>query len=153
MKNILTFDEYVSRIKQLMGIKTSQKTYLIKITILGSDSLLEHECLTTFKNSTNKYLYHAEKSNPPVRAHYHIYPSNGKNEIYAVNVVDGTAHHKRNRGYIVPKKEADELKALGVAIKDNRIIEFLDFLETEQRQLLNESIKPSNEFIYLMISE
>ena len=37
--------------------------------------------------------------------------------------MDGTARHKKNRGYQVPSKEAEELRALGVNIPDDRIIE------------------------------
>ena len=150
MKRLQTYEEFIKRLKILAGIKP--KKYLVKITFETRDSLLEHECLTKFQNSTNKYLFHSEKTSPQVRAHYHVYPSNGKNEIYAVNL-DGTAHHKKNRGYTVPKKEADELKVLGVAIKDNRVIETFDYLDNGQKQLITESINLSTESVYLLFEE
>ena len=152
MKHLTSYQEFIQRFKRLSGIKTKKNEYLIKITIESSSLILEHESLTKFKNSTNRYLYHTEKTNPPVRAHYHVYPSNGSNEIYAVNV-DGTAHHKSNRGFVVPRKEAEEFKTLGVAIKDNRIIEYLEFVENGQMQLLNESLKNFDETIYLKFEE
>lgn len=40
-----------------------------------------------------------------------------------MNVDDGTAHHKSNRGYVVPKKEAEELRSLGVKIPNDNILE------------------------------
>jgi hypothetical protein len=71
-------------------------------------------------------MYHPDNPDIPVKAHYHIYPNNGKQEIYAVNM-DGSAHHKNNRGFEVPNKEAKELRKLGVEIPVNRIIENRQF--------------------------
>lgn len=31
---------------------------------------------------------HSENPSIPVKAHYHVYPSNGRKELYAVNVDD-----------------------------------------------------------------
>jgi len=152
MTNLLSYQEFMKNFKRLAGMKTEKKEYLIRITIESSNLMLEHESLSKFRNSTNVYLYHTERITPPVRAHYHVYPSNGKNEIYAVNI-DGTAHHKSNRGFLVPKKEAEELKALGVAIKDNRIIENVAFLNNGHKQLVNESIEKLDVTIYLKFEE
>jgi hypothetical protein len=46
--------------------------------------------------------------------------------------MDGTAHHRRNKGYEVPKKEADELRKFGVQIPANRIIECVDLIINEE---------------------
>jgi hypothetical protein len=81
--------------------------------------LLEHEQFKKFSKTFIRYMYHPKNLDIPVKAHYHIYPSNSKMELYAVDVDDGSAHHKKNKGHIVPKKEADELKALGVKFKQN----------------------------------
>lgn len=152
MKKIENFRKFQERFKKLADVKSAKGTYLIKITFDNGSVLFEHEIRTQFQNSTKWYLNHPESTNPPVRGHYHVYPSKkGKNEIYAVNL-DGTAHHKSNRGHEVPRKEAEELIALGVAIKNNRIIEFVEFLE-EEKQLLNESLQQANEIYYLEFEE
>ncbi|MEI9954927.1 MAG: hypothetical protein WDM90_01105 [Ferruginibacter sp.] len=92
---------------------------------------MEHESIKRFQKSTNRYYFHPESTNPPVKGHYHVVPSKGNEEIYAVNL-DGTAHHKINKGYQIPKKEAEELKRLGVNINDDRIIESIDILEKDK---------------------
>lgn len=51
----------------------------------------------SFTNSNKTYRYDPEDLKIPVKAHYHIYLPKSKKELYAVNL-DGTAHHKRNRG-------------------------------------------------------
>jgi len=56
-----------------------------------------------------------------------VYPSNSKKELYAVNVDDGKAHHKNNKGHVVPGKEADELRTLGVQIPKTNILESRQF--------------------------
>lgn len=143
MKHLPTFEEFVKslnetanqsdnsatkkRMQKLAGIEidNSDDQYCILITVGESDGrslITEHEKYQSFKKTTNRYLYHPENPDIPVKAHYHIYPNNGKQEIYSVNM-DGTAHHKKNRGYQVPSKEAKELRALGVTIPDDRIIE------------------------------
>jgi hypothetical protein len=85
--------------------------------------LIEHNQYTQFQKTTNRYTYHPKNPSIPFKAHYHIYPSNSKKELYAVNLDDGTAHHKSNRGYVVPKKEAEELRFLGVKIPNDNILE------------------------------
>jgi hypothetical protein len=40
--------------------------------------------------------------------------------------MDGTAHHRKNKGYEVPKKEAEELKRFGVNMPKDRIIENME---------------------------
>lgn len=124
------------RIQVLSGIKPTnvdnKETYLIKITFESDSLLLEHKSLKSFKGSTNKMLKHPSSTHPPVKGHYHVYPKNGKDEIYAVNL-DGTAHHQRHQGYEIPRKEAEELRALGVDIRPDRIIEYLEISEDDQR--------------------
>ena len=85
--------------------------------------LLEHDQCTQFKKATNRYTYHPENPAIPVKAHYHIVPSNSKTKLYALNFEDGKAHHKSNRGYTLPRKEADELRSLGVKIPPNILLE------------------------------
>jgi hypothetical protein len=138
MEYLLTFNHFVEQLKiqkaeqekkrfqELAGIRPSNflNRYAIQITIHRIDGLLiEHNQYTQFQKTTNRYTYHPENPSIPVKAHYHIYPSNSKKELYAVNVDDGTAHHKSNRGYVVPKKEAEELRSLGVNIPNDNILE------------------------------
>ena len=138
MTYLLTFNQFVEkleiqkaeqdkkRFQELARINPSNflNRYAIQITIHRPDGLLiEHNQYTQFQKTTNRYTYHPENSSIPVKAHYHIYPSNSKKELYAVNVDDGTAHHKCNRGYVVPKKEAEELRSLGVEIPNDNILE------------------------------
>lgn len=136
--------KFLKRYNELVDFKStileSNSTYLIEVTFEYSDSLLEHENIIKFKKTKNRYYGHSEKTNPPVKAHYHVIPSNGKQEIYAVNI-DGTAHHRANKGYEIPRKEATELRALGVDIKPNNIIENVEFLDGEEMQMLNESLQ------------
>lgn len=162
MKNLLSFEEFIeqlnesinsteskiykSRNQKLVGIEPElqEDSYCVQLTI-GDDSgdslITEHEKYQRFKKTTNRYNYHPENPDIPVKGHYHIYPSNGKQEIYSVNM-DGTAHHKKNRGYEVPNKEAKELRKLGVDIPKDRII--------ENRQL---EFKFSNTYSMLMLIE
>ncbi len=84
--------------------------------------LLEAKIIKVEIQGRHRY-YHPEKPSIPVKAHYHIVPSKSKEELYAVNVDDGKAHHKSNRGHIVLRKEADELRSLGVNIPSNNIFE------------------------------
>ena len=142
---------FLKRFKELSGMKKNpEESYLIKITFLIPlpESLNEHHVYQNFKKSTNRYTYHSETTNPPVGAHYQVYPNNSKTELYAVRVVDGKAHHKRNRGYQIPNKEADELRSYGVNIPPNNILETITASEV---QLLNESLNVDNP-IYILIS-
>lgn len=138
MDYLLTFNQFVEQLKiqkaeqerkrfqELAGITPSNflNRYAIQITIHRPEGLLiEHNQYTQFQKTMNRYTYHPQNQSIPVKAHYHIYPSNSNKELYAVNVDDGTAHHKSNRGYVVPKKEAEELRSLGVKIPDNNILE------------------------------
>ncbi|MBB3187417.1 hypothetical protein [Microbacter margulisiae] len=150
------FRPYVKRFQELAGLRPTgvdaKETYLIEVTFDFGNSLLEHESIKNFKKTNNRYYLHPELTNPPVKGHYHVIPSNGKQEIYAVNL-DGTAHHKVNKGYQIPTKEADELRGLGVDIKDDRIIESIEFLESDQKQLLTESLKHDCISIFIEIEE
>lgn len=125
-----SLSEFIKRQQKLAGIKTS---YAIEVVFHTSDSelIFEHKTYQQFQKTQNRYTYHPEDKNIPVKGHYHIYPSNSKKEIYAVNL-DGTAHHKNNRGFEVPKKEATELRKLGVQIPDNRILEHKEVFINEK---------------------
>jgi hypothetical protein len=146
----------IKRMQVLAGIKPTasdkKETYLIKVTFESENLLLEHISLKSFKGSTNKMLKHPAKTHPPVKGHYHVYPKNGKDELYVVNM-DGTAHHQRHQGYEIPKKEAEELRALGVDIRPDRIIEFLEFSEDKHTKLLTESLGEEYVSIYIEIDE
>ena len=150
------YSEYIKRIKRLAGIKEkTPKQYLIKITFLKNlvaESLNEHNVYKNFQNSSNRYVFHPESTNPPVKAHYHVYPSNSKNELYAANLIDGKAHHKKNRGLSIPQKEADELRSLGVNLPKNNILETIFIDEFQELQLLNEDSNGDDSF-YLMVEE
>ncbi|MBL0308945.1 MAG: hypothetical protein IPP77_04490 [Bacteroidetes bacterium] len=149
MEYLITFQQFLDkldeqeklekerqRFKELAGIKKTEGTkiqFSIQLTFekpTGADLLTEHKQYTQFQNTTNRHTRHPENTTIPVKAHYHIVPSNSNKELYAVNV-DGTAHHKKNRGHIVPKKEADELRTLGVTIPTNNIIESKQWFITE----------------------
>jgi hypothetical protein len=147
------FQPEVKRFQELAGLRptTSQsgETYLIELTFDIEQTLTEHEFIKGFKKTSNRYYFHPESTNPPVKGHYHIIPKNGKKEIYAVNL-DGTAHHQVNKGYPIPKKEAEELRLLGVSIKDDLIIEILD-LTGSDNALLTESLKNDCISIFLEI--
>lgn len=143
MKNLKSFDEFIKelnesasksnlltkeyRMQKLANIEIDgvENKYCILVSVGDSEGrtlITEHEKYQSFQKTHNRYLQHPANPDIPVQAHYHIYPNNGKKEIYAVNM-NGTAHHKKNRGYEVPNKEADELRKFGVNIPDNRIIE------------------------------
>lgn len=115
-----------TRIQELSGIKESKlnSRFAIQIFIETDDNqlLLEHEQYKKFRKSNALYYYHSEEKKIPVKAHYHIVDTRSKKEIYAVNT-DGTAHHRKNKGFKVPNKQADELRALGVNFKKNNILE------------------------------
>jgi len=129
-------DREVTRFQELAGLVESDltsETYAIRVTLQKPSNvnlLLEHESYKKFQKTNNRYSFHSENPNIPVKGHYHIYPSNSKKELYAVNI-DGSAHHKRNRGYTVPSREADELRKLGVKIPSNNIVESKEFVFTE----------------------
>lgn len=150
------FKPYVKRFKELAGLLPTgldtPKTYLIEVTFDFGETLLEHNAIKNFKKSTNRYYYHPEETNPPVKAHYHVISSKGKEEIYAVNM-DGKAHHRVNMGHQIPRKEADELRSLGVNINSDNIIEYFEFLEGSEKQLLIESLNHTLITIYLEIEE
>lgn len=150
------FKSYVKRFQELAGLRplgqTSPATYLIEVTVDFGDSLQEHKTIQNFKKTTNRYYYHPEETNPPVKAHYHVIPSKGKKEIYAVHM-DGTFHHRANQGYQIPKKEADELRALGVDIRPDNIIEHIEFLVGDEKHLLTEPLKNGLKIIYIEIEE
>ena len=69
------FKSYVKRFQELAGLRplgqTSPATYLIEVTVDFGDSLQEHKTIQNFKKTTNRYYYHPEETNPPVKAHYH----------------------------------------------------------------------------------
>ena len=150
------FSPYVKRFQELAGLRSSgmdvKETYRIEVTFDFGTSLLEHESIKYFIKTNNRYYFHPKSTNPPVKAHYHVISSNGKEEIYAVNI-DGTAHHKANRGFEIPKKEADELRNLGVEIGPERIIESIEFLEVSLRKLLTESLGHDCISIFIEIEE
>lgn len=141
-------DPGVERFQELAGILKEHQSisefYFIKITFDKRELLLDHEQIKNFKNSNNRYYRHGEKSNPPVKGHYHIISRKGKTELYSVNV-DGTAHHRVNKGYQIPKGEADELRSLGVNISPDNIIQeiqsvnnsFLSFLQDNNQDLVS----------------
>ena len=150
------FRPYVKRFQELAGLRPTGQdavaTYLIEVTFDFGNSLLEHKTIKNFRNSTNRYYYHPEQTNPPVKAHYHVIPAKVNEEIYAVNM-DGTAHHRVNKGYQIPKKEADELRSLGVNLGTDNIIEHIDFVEGDELKLLLESLDRQLITIYLEIEE
>jgi hypothetical protein len=117
------------RMKELSGLVESNllNRYAIQITIESTEEklILEHEQYKEFRKSNDLYYKHPENTQIPVKAHYHVVDSKSKKEIYAVNM-DGTAHHKKNKGFAVPSKQAEELKRLGVQFKDGNILENFD---------------------------
>jgi hypothetical protein len=122
----------------LITENTKAGRYAIQIIIQSTEMLLvEHEVYNKFSKTNNLWRRDPEDMKIPVQGHYHIVASKSKKEIYAVNM-DGTAHHRRNKGYEVPKKEADELRKFGVQIPANRIIECVDLVINEE--LENQSV-------------
>jgi hypothetical protein len=150
------YNPEIKRMQILAGITKKnivvKETYLIQITFDRESEIFEHISLKNFKGSTRKMLHHPAKTHPPVKGHYHVYSKNSKDEIYAVNM-DGTAHHQKHQGYEIPRKEAEELRALGVTIKADRIIEYLDASEDDQRQLITETLQDDFISIYIEIEE
>ncbi len=123
----------IKRFRELAGIDESHflERYAIQVIVSAPEELLlEHEQYDRFKKSTDLMMYHPENPAIPVRAHYHVLDGKSKAEKYAVNL-DGTAHHKKNRGHVVPKRQADELRAMGVKIPNNNILECLTFSKEE----------------------
>lgn len=147
---------YVKRFQELAGIKPTDEerksTYYIQVTFDFNNALLEGEYYKFFQKTNNRYCFHPEDKNIPVKGHYHVVPSNSTKEIYAVNT-DGTAHHKRNRGYQVPKKEANELRAMGVTIPPDNIIECVDDFEGKELQILTESVNKKCFCVFIEIEE
>jgi len=144
---------FVKRFNEILeNKKVETKTYLIEIVFESSDIILEHEVIKNFQKSSNRYYYHAEETHPPVKAHYHVIPLRGKKEIYAVNM-DGTSHHKKNKGYEIPRKEADELRKLGVDISINNIIEHIEDLVDDEKKMITESITKDCVTIFIEIEE
>ena len=116
----------------LITENTKAQRYAIQIIIQSTETLLvEHELYNKFSKTNNLWRRDPEDLNIPVKGHYHIVANKSKMEIYAVNM-DGTAHHRRNKGYEVPKKEADELRKFGVQIPANRIIECVNLIINEE---------------------
>ena len=71
--------------------------------------------------------------------------------MYAVNT-DGTAHHQSNRGVRVPSKEADELRAMGVRIASDNIIENIEFIQTGAINLITENLAKDDYLsVFIMI--
>ena len=136
------------RFQELAGIKelTFFNRFAIQLIVDIEEShiLLEHEQYKQFRKSTSLFSKHPENQNIPVKAHYHIVDSKSKKEIYAVNM-DGTAHHRQNKGYQVSNKEAEELRSLGVAIPVNNII--------ESKQLVLNENELNNSFSFFIILE
>jgi hypothetical protein len=136
--------KYVRRFRELAGINLIEEieedpSYFIQVTFEPKGTLLEHETFTFFQKTNNRYCFHPEMTNPPVEGHYHIKASRGSDDLYAVNM-SGNAHHKRNRGYEVPRKEADELRQMGVKIPTNNIIESIEDKDLNDANLISESI-------------
>lgn len=138
----VTIPEQISRKQYLNTIP--KNCYAIEISFDEDDFILEHTNLKSFKKSRNYYLFHLEQPHIPVKAHYHVYPPKSTNqELYAVNT-DGTAHHRINKGYKIPNKEADELRNMGVNIGNDNIIESIQEVTTVEEQIfleVNESLK------------
>ncbi len=150
------FKRYFKRFQELAGIRpideSKKPSYYVQITFNFDNALLEGEYYKFFQKTNNRYCFHPEDKNIPVKAHYHIVPSNSTKEIYAVNT-DGTAHHKKNRGIQVPKKEANELRSMGVNIPDSNIIECVDDFTGGELSLLTESVNKNNFCIFIQFDE
>ena len=150
---------YVKRFEELVEHNTKKeekKYYAIQLS-LGSDDeslhLFEHLKLKQFISTRNRYTYHPEQSHIPVKAHYHVFPPNSDTkELYAVNM-DGTAHHKRNRGIQIPSKEADELRSMGVQIDASNILEMIELPADDAHQLILESIQREIVSVFLIFEE
>jgi len=123
------YSEFIRRFKKLANIKEDLgEPYFIKITLtkgLVAESLNEHNVYNNFPKSTRRYMYHPDSTNPPAKAHCQVYPPNSKKEIYVVCKADGKAHHRKNEGYLVSTKEADELRTLEVKLPTDNILETL----------------------------
>jgi hypothetical protein len=146
------FKPYVKRFQELAGIRPlNEKTYLVEITFDFGAQLTEHEVIKKFKKTNKRYYFHPEETSPPVKAHYHVIGAKGNQELYAVSI-DGTAHHRKNKGVLVPRKEADELRAMGVAIPPDNIIEHIDDNDSI-KTLLTESLNTDCVVLHLEFVE
>lgn len=115
------------RFQLLAGIKEEElpNEYYIGVSFnipKNRKVLLEFNRYSKFKSSSRVYRYDPADEQIPVKAHYHIYQAGSKKEVYSVNV-DGTAHHRKNKSYKIPKKEAAELRSYGVKINSNNVLE------------------------------
>jgi len=139
----------VTRQRELSGEIESNffNRYAIQIIYQteGKQLLLEHEQYKQFKKSRDLYFKHPENPSIPVKAHYHVVDSKSKQEIYAVNT-DGSAHHRANKGFTVPVKQAEELRALGVNIPANNVLE-------SKHLSINESLDFELISLFLIIDE
>lgn len=151
--------KYVKRFKELVEhnlAKMEPKHYAVQISLDAKDSiitLLEHQKLQQFNSTRNRFVFHPAQEHIPVKAHYHVYPPNGTTkELYAVNM-DGTAHHKRNRGLEIPSKEADEFRAMGVQVNASNILEMIELPANDVNQLLLESIQGETVSFFLIFEE
>lgn len=152
LEQTLQNEDTVIRSQELAGIKPShiENRFVVKVTVKipGVELITEHELYKKFEKSTNRYRKDAAQLHIPAQEHFHIVPGNSTAEIYSVNQ-DGTAHHRDNKGYVVPKKEASELRKLGVQIPENRILENyeLSVLDKEADSfifylILNDDVSP-----------
>ncbi|MFN2262400.1 MAG: hypothetical protein ABR595_10080 [Psychroflexus sp.] len=146
--SLLSDSDYLTRYYELVNYpkSNSHKIKCIEISF-SPELLLEFEQIKKFKSSNNRYFKHPADSNIPCQAHYHIIGSKGNYEIYAVNL-DGCAHHRQNKNYEIPKKEADELRRLGVKIRPNNIIEMIE--ASDLKQVLNEDYNRFSYFIMIL---
>jgi hypothetical protein len=127
------YEKYiVTRNQELSGLIESGyiNRYAIEVTIPVNNLLIEHEQYKKFARTNNLWRKDPANLNIPVQGHYHIVDPVSKEDIYSVNM-DGTAHHRVNRGFEVPKKEAEELRKFGVTIPANRIIECIELTMNE----------------------
>ncbi|MBI4929306.1 MAG: hypothetical protein HY841_00970 [Bacteroidetes bacterium] len=150
-------DEHKKRFKYLLeydSSKAPQNLYAVEISFEEGDTLLEHISLKKFTSTNNRYVKHPEQTHIPIKAHYHVYPPNSTSkELYAVNLIDGTAHHRANRGYVVPSKEADELRGMGVNLKPGNVLESIEVLCAKDTQIILESVQNPKVSVFLIFEE
>lgn len=152
--------KYVKKFRQLVehgNQKPEKSFYAVQISFDSNDNeaslMLEHISLKQFKSTRNRYVHHPAQMEIPVKAHYHVFPPNSTNkELYAVNM-DGTAHHKRNRGVQIPPKEADELRSMGVDIDPSNILEMIELPASNENQLILESLQKEIISVFLIFEE
>lgn len=124
------------RAQEIAGIiesSFSNRYYIIITVEINSNLITEYNQYRQFKRTNNLFYKHSADLNIPVQNHFHIIDRKSKKELYAVNF-DGTAHHRENAGFLVPKKEAEELKKLGVNFKDSNYV--LEYKNIENAQNL-----------------